>query len=261
MVGIKTHFMAWFIVLIIALGWGCASSIKREEIIDGEFYFARGMKMMKKKDYTKAIADFQVVVESYRGSAVVDSAQYMLGESHFMVEEYVTAAFEFERVYIDFPSSSLAPQAQYKKALCYYMESPKASLDQENTRLAINEFNRFIDNYPQHELVKEAQKKINELTEKLAYKEYLNAELYRVSKHLDGNLDAALIYYRLVIKEFPNTVWADYARFGIGQVYLERKEYDNARETFLLLVNSDVDRDLKVKSSKLLEKIDAIKKK
>ena len=261
MSGVKTPFNAWFIVLIIALGWGCAASIKREEIIDGEFYFTRGTKMMKKKDYTKAIEDFQIVVESYRGSAIVDSAQYMLGEAHFIVEEYLTAAFEFERVYIDFPSSSLAPQAQYKKALCYYMESPKAILDQENTRLAIGEFNRFIDNYPTHELVGDAQKKIKELTEKIAYKEYLNAELYRVSKHLDGNLDAALIYYQHVIKDYPNSIWTDYARFGIGQVYFEKKEYDKAKEMFILVVNADVEKELKTQSSKMIEKIEHIKKK
>ena len=247
----------FFVVVIIFLVTGCSRGLKKEELLEARFYFNRGMERMKKKDYVKAVTDFQTVVESFSTSAIVDHAQFMLGEARFKSEEYILAAYEYERVYVDYPSSNFAPEAQYKKALCYFMESPKAALDQENTLLAIDEFNRFIDNYPQNPFVKEAQKKIDELTEKLARKEYLNAEQYKKMKFYD----AALIYYNSVITDYPRTIWADYSRFGIGEVFFKEKEYEKAKEAFIIIVNGDVDPELQKKASEMLDKIEKIEKK
>ena len=240
------------LVIIIFIATGCASTRNKGEVIDAQYYFDRGMEMMKKKDYVKAITDFQTVVESYSASAIVDHAQFMLAEAHYMNEEYLVAAYEYERVYTDYPSSLWGPEAQYKKALCYYMESPVAMLDQGNTLLAIDEFNRFIDNYPRNSLVSDAQKRIEELTAKLARKEYMNAEQYKKMKHYD----AALLYYRDVIDKYPRTIWADYAIYGIGEVLFNQKEYEKAKEMFMRIVNDDVDMELKNKASRKLEEVE-----
>ena len=231
------------------------------EELDAQYYFNHGMELMGKKDYLRAIEDFETVVNSFASSAIVDHAQFMLAEANLMSEEYLAATYEYERVYMDYPSSEFAPEAHYKKSLCYHKLSPTATLDQENTQFAIDEFNRFIDDYPSHPLVSEAQEKIEELTAKLAYKEYLNAELYKKSKHLENHLEAALFYYRYVIDKYPRTIWADYARFGIGEVNFKREEYEIAKEIFLLLVNKDADMELKKKASKMLERIENIQKK
>ena len=255
---IRTKKNLFLVILFIYFAVGCSSSLKKdEEIIDAQFYFNRGMEMMSKKDYVKAIADFETVVNSFPGSVIVDHAQFMLGEAHYMSEEYLTAAYEYERVYADYPSSNFAPDAHYKKALCYYMESPIATLDQENTQLAIDEFNRFIDNYPTSKFVSEAQSRIEELKAKLALKEYFNAETYRKLK----DYEAALIYYRFVINKYPRTIWADYARCGIGEVNFKMEEYEKAKEMFLLILNADVDVKLKKKAEKFLEEIEKIQTK
>jgi len=249
------------LVLFLAGGFffGCSRfSRQEEELVGADYYFDRGMRMMDKKDYPKAIENFQLVVDSFPGSPLVDHAQFMLAEAHFKNEEYVTAAYEYERVFADYPSSRFAPEAQYKRALCYYMESPDARLDQSNTYLAIDEFNRFIDTYPSNPLVKDAQEKIEELRAKLAYKEYLNAEQYRKMKHYE----AALIYYRFVISDYPRTPWADYARFGIGEVHFAREEYEKAKDLFQILVNkSNIDSGLREKAVKMLDKIRKIESK
>ncbi|MFC1693324.1 outer membrane protein assembly factor BamD [Candidatus Latescibacterota bacterium] len=248
----------FYLLLCVCFASACSPKMKIEEEPNADFYFNRGLMWMEKKDYLKAIADFQTVVESYQVASIVDNAQFKLAEAHFMSEDYITAAYEYERVYVDYTSSRFAPEAQYKKALCYYMESPKAQLDQENTQLAIDEFNRFIDNYPRQPLVEEAQKKIEELRAKLAYKEYLNAEHYKKTNIHENHLNAALISYRQVINEYPRTGWADYSRYGIGEVYFIQKEFGKAREMFLWCINNDVDKDLKEKASKMLAKIEQI---
>ena len=187
---------------------------------------------------------------------------------------------------MDYPSSDYAAESWYKKALCFFMESPQADLDQENTLLAIDEFNRFIENFPRNELVPEAEKKIKELQEKLAYKEYKIAELYRKMK----SYDAALIYYQSVIDDHSGpsgSIIAD-MEWGIVHVkllernlkiirkmrkskqpdtgssrYIEtmeaaRSSFDSARNMFLLVVNSDADTDIKKKASQKLNELEQL---
>ncbi|MFC1552755.1 outer membrane protein assembly factor BamD [Candidatus Latescibacterota bacterium] len=238
-------------LLLVSLILGCGgANIKK--VVDAQFYFDRGMQYMERKDYIKAQTDFQTVIESYTASVLVDRAQFMLGEANFNNEDYITAAYEYDRVYKDYPSSMHAEEARYKRALCYYNESPKASLDQENTILAMDEFLRFLDNFPRSEFADEAQTRIDELSEKLAFKEYRNAEVYRKMK----KYDAAIQYYRFVIRDYPRSVWADESQYGIGIVHLKQKNYEKAKEVFQRLVTTNVSEELKNKASKKLSYIE-----
>ncbi len=239
------------LIILVCLVCGCSKTVNKE-VINAQFYYDRGMDYMKRKDYIKALADFQTVVESYQGSELVDKAQFMLAEANYSNEDYLTAAYEYERVYTYYPSSTHAVEARYKKALCYYNESPKAVLDQVNTLLAIDEFNRFIDNYPQDKLVENARARIEELEEKLAYKEYKNAEIYRKPK----KYESAIIYYRFVISDYPKSIWANESRYGLGLVYLKQKDYERAKEMFSFVVNTNVSEDLKNRASNKLEQIE-----
>ena len=247
MTGMKQTSFTVVLLLVVSILFGCASA-GREELVNAKFYFDNGTELMERRDYLKAITEFQTVVDSYQGSELIDHAQFLLAGAHYKNEDYITAAFEYDRVYTDFPSSEFATQAMFMRSMCYYHESPRAELDQENTLLAIDQFNRFIDNFPRHELVKEAQKYIDELHDKLALKLYKNAENYRKLK----KYDAAIHYYRFVINDHPRSVWASQARFGIGQVHIKQKKFEQAREMFRIITNSAADEELKKDAAKRL---------
>ena len=67
----------------------------------------------------------------------------------------------------------------------------------------------FIDFFPTNEKVKEAEKKITELNDKLAHKEYNTADLYEV---MDDN-QSALLYYTNVIENYHDTQYAPMALY------------------------------------------------
>ncbi len=247
MTEMKQGYYIVVLLLMVCVLFGCASS-GRKELISAKYYFDSGMEFMGRRDYVKAIESFQTIVDSYQGSEIIDQAQYMLAEAHYKNEDYITAAYEYNRVYTDFPSSEYAPKAMFMRSMCFFHESPRAELDQENTHLAIDQFNRFIDNFPRHELVEEAQKHIEELHDKLALKLFKNAETYRKLK----KYEAAIIYYRYVINDYPRSEWADKARFGIGRVYIKQEKFEQARDMFQIIINSDAAEELKKDASKKL---------
>lgn len=241
----------YLLILSIIFAAGCSSKLK-PQLEGAEFFYNRGMKLMNKKDYIKAVADFQTIVDSYQSSEMIDEAHFMLAEAHYKNEEYLTAAFEYERVFTDYPTSKLASEARYKRALCYFNESPRSELDQENTNLAIDDFRRFIDNFPDNVLAKDANAKIAELQEKLAYKDYKNAELYRKLK----KYDSAIIYYNSIEENYPKSVWIDDSNYGKALCLIKLVKFEQARDILKEIAASDNDKGLKRKASKKLSEVE-----
>ncbi len=198
-------------------------------------YFHYAKKLFDDEDYYEAADQFTVVTLRYPASSIADSAQYYLAESHFKMKEYLIAAAEFEKLINNMPHSKLVPLAEYKLALSYYKLSPRPELDQEYTRKAIRQFQLFIEENPTSPLKDDALKKIAELRNKLAEKQYKNADIYRKMHEYK----AAIIYYDLVLQNYYDTDWADDAQLGKIETYLEmddnasaKKEIEKFKEQF-----------------------------
>jgi outer membrane protein assembly factor BamD len=209
---------------LIILLWGCAGT-KPQPDWTADQYYSYAKKKFDDGNYYEAVNEFTVVVLRFAGSGVADSAQFFLAESHYNMKEYLIAAVEFEKLINDMGRSSLVPMAQYKLAECYYELSPRAPLDQQYTRKAIREYQYFIEENPTHELKSDAEKKIMELRNKLAKKEYGNAETYRKIREFRS----AIIYYDQVLEQYYDTEWADKALYGKIRSLIELEAYGQAQ--------------------------------
>ncbi len=181
-------------------------------------YFANGSsqrlgyatKLYTEKSYEAALKEYQEILLQYPGNAIIDSAQYYLGMTRYKREEYILGAYEFSKLIKNMPSSKFVPDAQYMLAECYYLLSPNYALDQKYTKKAIEEFQAFIDFFPTNSRVTEAEKKIAEMNEKLAHKEYNSAYIYDRM----GDYRAALLYYNFVIEDYHDTQYAPMAMYA-----------------------------------------------
>jgi outer membrane protein assembly factor BamD len=199
-------------ILVIAVFslfiWGCGSSIDTSNYTPSE-RLAYAQKLYNDEDYLEAVQEFQAIILQYPGNPVVDDAQYYLAESRYQRGEYILAAYEFSKLIKTMPASEFVPKAQFMLAECYYGLSPDYRLDQQYTKKAISEYQAFIDFFPANEKVKEAEKKISELNDKLAHKEYNTADLYETM----GDDRSALIYYTNVIDDYHDTQYAPIAMY------------------------------------------------
>lgn len=222
--------MAGFVVCA-----GCASSSLRKAELTPEERYKQAFRLLEKGEYERAIEAFQVLIYSFPGSEIVDKAQYGLAESYFGLKDYLSAAMEYEQLVEHYPSSPLADDAQFKVALCYFRQSPKPSLDQEDTRKALEAFYRFMEDYPDSPLVPDAQTGIKDCRTKLAEKQYLNAKLYLKLKQYN----AAQLYFEDILTRFPDTQWAMPAQFGMGVALLKQKKLDEALMAFQKVQSSE----------------------
>jgi outer membrane protein assembly factor BamD len=209
--------MGWF------LFFACAGTRPKADWGASDFYKEAKLEY-DDEDYFDAANSFTVTLIRFAGSGVADSAQYYLAMSHFMMGDYLIATAEFNRLINDMNQSPLVPKSQYMLGESYYQMSPRAALDQENTLKAIREFQYFVEENPTDSLKEDAEKKIYELREKLAEKEWNNAEIYRKM----SEYQAALIYFDQVLTKYYDTAWADDALLGKINTLIESDDYEQA---------------------------------
>lgn len=212
-----------FLLFPVLIFYGCSSSVNTANMT-AEEYFQYALSLFNDEDYIQSIQEFQSILLQYPGNAIADDAQYYLAESHFKKGEYILAAYEYSRLIKDIPASEYVPKAQFMLAQSYYDLSPQFPLDQKYSRKAIEEFQAFIEFFPADEKVPDAEKKINDLNNKLAEKDYNNAVIYEKL----GYNTAAIFYFNLVAETYHDTRFGPLAMYNKIKLLADKK---NDKET------------------------------
>ncbi len=223
----KRIFNSSALIFFVAIIISSCSSSKEVESLSAEEQFKLAMKNFEKENYLEAIENFKIVTVQYQGSSYADDAQFYIAESRFLRGEYILAGAEYDMLVRLMPSSSFVPIARYKRALSFYNLSPKSQLDQKYTKLAIDDFQTFIEYSPKDTLVPDAEQKISELTNKLALKIFESGKLYYRMEFYK----AAISYFDYVIEIYHDTEFADDAFLWKARSYHERKDDVSALRT------------------------------
>jgi outer membrane protein assembly factor BamD len=189
---------------------------------NSEAKFNAGVAYFDKKNYVKALGLFEDIISVYRGTSKASEVQYYYAFCSYNMGDYIVAGYQFRSFAKNFPDNEHTELCAYMGALCYYHNSPVYSLDQTDTETAINELQKFINQYPQSQYVAECNTKLDELRGKLEYKSYNSAMLYY---HM-GNYKSAIVAFGSHIKDYPDTKYNEEFTFLIMKAY------------YLLAVNS-----------------------
>ncbi len=200
--------------------------------------FDLGTQKYESKKYLSAIEHFQTLVYNYPGESIVDTAQYYLALSYFNSKEYDLANVEFNRLAVNYPASTYAEDAIFMKALCLYRgTSTHYGLDQSDLYISIKQFEEFIIDFPESNVIGDAQKYLLEAHTRLAKKEYNSGVVYdRI-----GTYKSAEMYFQKVIDEYTDTEYAPLATYGLAEMKFKLKEYHDAKVKFsdFLIVYTD----------------------
>ena len=246
----KKIFLVSLAISIAAFILSC-SSTKEIEIIPVEERYQRAKTLYDDGNYLDAISEFKIITVQYQGSDYGDDAQYYLAESRFNRGEYILAAAEYDNLARTMPTSPYAPLSRYKKGLSNYLLSPKSQLDQKYTRMAIDDFQTYIEYSPQDSLVGDAENKINELTTKLAKKVFDDGKLYYRLEYYR----AGITYFDKVISEYNDRGFTADAIYWKAKCQNERKDFSGAENTLAELLTKYPDTNLKDDIKKLQDEV------
>lgn len=152
-------------------------------------------------DYASASPLFKDLIQSYSTSAKVEKVYFYFAYCDYKLEDYMLAAYEFKKILDKFPRGKYAERAQFLIADSYFNSTPKYNLDQEYNSQAVEEFQIFLEKYPNSDKRKDANHKIDLLIEKREKKDFENAKLFFNTT----DYKAALQSFQFVLNDYPDT--------------------------------------------------------
>lgn len=156
-------------------------------------------KYYEENEYFKALPLLDELHTLFKGTKKAEEVDYLLAYTHYGLGANMLASYKFKLFTLTYPFSKHNEELAYMAAYCYYLESPKYSLDKTNTLKAIQELQTFIDKYPESEKVEKCNYLIDDLTMKIHKKVYGIAKLYYDIE----DYNAAITALNNVITDYP----------------------------------------------------------
>jgi len=185
------RFLRYFpLLLILLFSSGCGTYV-------GQYYFGdlfgkgssttdknaeqlafEGTQNMREKDYNDALTAFKQLKEHYPYSKYAILAELKIGDAQFHEKQYSEAALAYEEFVRLHPRNEVVPYVLYQIGMCHFLSFSTIDRDQEETRLAMDSFQRLIQAYPQSEYAQKGSKQLFECQKRIVAHEYYVGEFY-----------------------------------------------------------------------------------
>lgn len=212
---------------ILFLAGSCKSAFETARTSgNAELILTKAFDYYEKKSYQRALTLFELVVNSLRGDARAEKAYYAYADCHYQTKQYLLAAFYYKNFANTFTGSPQREQAAFMSAYSNYQLSPSFRLDQKATETAIEEFQIFVNLFPNSPKVAQCNELIDELRHKLEQKAFAEGQLYYDLRQYQS----AVISFDNLLRDYPESPEVEHVRFLI------------AKASFLLAENSILER-------------------
>ena len=174
------HFLLQSLVFAcLAVGLSaCASSLPpgTSTAADADkLLMDRGTQALADEKWLGARQYFTKLLDSYPQSAFRADAKLGVGDSYLGENtsgSYVFALNEYREFLSYYPTNPRADYAQFQLGLVHYKQMLAPGRDQTETKDAINEFQTFVDRYPNSKMMTEGRTHLRAAKDRLADAEY-----------------------------------------------------------------------------------------
>lgn len=232
-VGTILRFVRYLPILVLLLfNSGCGTYI-------GEYYFGDlfgkgsstvernaeqlaldGMRQMKEKDYDEALKSFQQLKEHYPYSKYAILAELKIGDAQFQKKNYSDAALAYEEFARLHPRNEVVPYVMYQIGMCHFLSFSTVDRDQEETRLAMESFQRLMQAYPGSEYAVKGRKQLMECQKRIVAHEYYVGRFY----FRRGEYRSAKARLDMIQQKYPEAVKELGYQEAIGKMLVESEK-------------------------------------
>ena len=114
----------------------------------------------------RALPLYDELMRLTRGTERAPHVHWNRAMTHDCINDFYLSRYYFQSFVKTFPNDARVEEAMFRAALCSYYLSPESSLDQTDTRTAIDELQLFMDRYPASALRDSTQNMIEGLRRK-----------------------------------------------------------------------------------------------
>jgi len=188
----------------------------QDEFSPPEIQFTQAMLMFDNQQYELANDKFKNLERIYPLSNEAIQSQIMQGFINYIILDYDTAIFQFNRIINKYPSLKNIDYVYYMKALCFFEQISHEGLDGKFNDLALENLDQVIQRFPDSKYARDSFQKKILVKSNIAAKHMSIARFYQKEK----KYTAALNRYKVVIDSFQETKFAPEALYRVSEIYL-----------------------------------------
>lgn len=222
----------WFVTasLVAGVSAACFGGFQVRRFPTSDALYAASLAEFKKGNWDNAVTGFeQLTLDLSARDSLLPRSYWYLAHAHEHRNEYILAATTYSRLAQSFPDDSLADDALLASGDSYLEVWRRPDLDPQYGTLAQIQYRQLLGVYPDSPLAAKADSGLRRIDEDFAAKDYTNGVYYTKRRAFDS----AIIYFKDVVKDYPNTDHARLALMRMVEVYRrpELNYKDEAAET------------------------------
>jgi outer membrane protein assembly factor BamD len=179
----------------------------------------------------------QTLINTYPDSEFLAKAKLAIADSYFKeggTSNTTQAVAGYKDFIVFFPFMPEAAYAQMQVAMAHYNGMPKPDRDNDHARLAEEEFQTFLQKYPNDPLVPQAQQHLRDVQEVLAEGQFRIAYYYYVK----GDRRASAGRLGSLTRRYPLYSKSDTALWMLGDIFEKSERKDIAGMYYAQIVRN-----------------------
>lgn len=225
---------------------GCGHGFRPRDFANPEALFRASLQQFKAEKWENAQAGFeQLSNELSAQDPLLAPVLFYLAITHEKRKDYLLASQAYMRVADGFPDDTLAPEAVLGSGRSLSQMWRKSVLDPAEGQQAASTLRMLLATYPDAKAAAEAKWRLDSLDDKFARKDYDTGVHYLRR----GAIDPAIIYFKDVVKTYPNTAHARLAWLRLHELYTKIRWKDDATDACLAMWKQYPDTDLDVRTA------------
>ncbi len=214
----------WVALLLLLLSTGCSEKLSRQAGLTDADLLARGEKQAERKKYGDASEAFQVLLERFPSSPLAPRAQFGLASSRMANKDEIEAEVAFDDFLRLYPADPKIPDALFLKATLLSRQVLSPGRDQGKTLEAIKAYTLFLEREPASPRSLEASGKLRELRNRLALHEATVVNHFLSRKRYDSAEARA----RRAVAAYPDVTAAPTLLSLLGKALEKQGKRDEA---------------------------------
>jgi len=205
-----------FCLLILSIG--CRSNFEQIRTSgDPTKMYEKANAYFEEGEYSKAISLYELIIPSFRGKAEAEQIAFQFAKANYLRGSFTSSSHYFRSFAETFRASPNREEAMFLSAYSNYKLSPRHKLDQAATQKAIDDFQIFVNTFPNSERISECNQYIDQLRVKLEEKAFDSGKLYFQTR----NYSSAIQTLENMLKDFPDSSRSEEARYLIVKASLD----------------------------------------
>ena len=196
-------------LLTLLITTSCSKYQRLLKSSDYKLKYEAGVKYYEEEEFYKAKTLFEELIPILRGTDKAEQIYYYYAYCHYNLGEHVLAGYYFNKFAYTFPNSKHVEETKYMSAYCQFLNSPEPELDQKYTYMALNEFQIFINKYPESSYKEKCNEYMARLRKKLETKAFISSKLY----YNLSNYKAAVVVIDNTLNQYPDSDYREELMF------------------------------------------------